>query len=389
MSSATASFPRTIGLLAVAACAVVWTATGCSTWAAYKTPFPASPVKPGPGERIGVDRVMVLVDASGSIDARESFPTEKAWLESFVQGMPQGSYDASIRSFGGTRRRGGGLAPFDRAALATQAKDLDYLGGDSPLAEVLGELALATAGQGGRTAVVLVSDGVANPAKWGEPEQPALEAGKEVVAKAGGPVCFHTVQVGHVPAGRTFLEMLSKLTDCGSFRRLGSMSDAKSLGAFERTVFISKAAPAPAPAKAGDADRDGVADAKDACPGTPMGARVDERGCWVLTGVRFASNSADIVGTGGGAIDHVADVLRANPGLRIRIEGHTDSSGSATYNQQLSERRAAAVKQALVARDIDAGRLEVRGLGEDSPVADNSTPEGRAANRRIEFTVLP
>ena len=74
--------------------------------------------------------------------------------------------------------------------------------------------------------------------------------------------------------------------------------------------------------------------------------------------------------------------------LRVSIEGHTDHTASRDYNQKLSERRAAAVKDALVADGVDAGRLQTAGHGEDRPISPNVTPEQRANNRRIEFKVV-
>jgi outer membrane protein OmpA-like peptidoglycan-associated protein len=80
--------------------------------------------------------------------------------------------------------------------------------------------------------------------------------------------------------------------------------------------------------------------------------------------------------------------LRDNPEVRILIGGHTDNQGNAAYNQRLSENRAKSVYNHLVNRGIDAKRLEYKGFGLSMPVADNSTPEGRARNRRTEITIL-
>jgi len=70
--------------------------------------------------------------------------------------------------------------------------------------------------------------------------------------------------------------------------------------------------------------------------------------------------------------------------MTARIEGHTDSSGSAEINQQLSQQRAEAVMQALEARGVDAARLSAEGYGAERPLASNDTEEGRSANRRVE-----
>lgn len=88
-------------------------------------------------------------------------------------------------------------------------------------------------------------------------------------------------------------------------------------------------------------------------------------------------------------LDRVAQVLSAYPQTTILIAGHTDSSGSDAYNQQLSERRAESVKNALVQRGIAASRIQAIGYGESSPIADNSTEYGRQQNRRVEVRINP
>ena len=73
----------------------------------------------------------------------------------------------------------------------------------------------------------------------------------------------------------------------------------------------------------------------------------------------------------------------------VEVAGHTDSTGSAQYNQQLSEQRANSVAQYLESQGLASNRVVTIGAGETRPVADNSTPEGRAANRRVELTLTP
>lgn len=369
-------------------------ATACATSTPYQEPLPAEPLAIGDGEAVALDRVLVLFDASGSIHPKKTFPGGKAWVETFVQAMPEGEYDASVRSFGGDIRRGGRLTAFDREQLAGTAHGIRYIGDGSPLDAVLLEVASQIEGAGGSSAVVLVTDGVPDAPPWGAPPEPVLDAGRAVVEKSGGEVCFHTVLAGEDPAGKQLLQSLAKLTDCGSYRTAGTLGDAAGLQSFERDVFVG-AAPVTAvvPVAAavptdGDSDGDGVSDSADECPGTPLGARVDERGCWVLESVRFASNSDEVVAGSIAEIVGITTVLAQNPELRVEIAGHTDSSGNAAYNQDLSERRARRVKKALVDRGIDASRLEAKGYGEENPIVDNSTPEGRADNRRIEFNVL-
>jgi outer membrane protein OmpA-like peptidoglycan-associated protein len=88
-------------------------------------------------------------------------------------------------------------------------------------------------------------------------------------------------------------------------------------------------------------------------------------------------------------LDQVAEVIGTlDPGLRIRIEGHSDNVGGETYNVDLSFRRARAVVEYLASRGVARDRLEYRGYGPQHPVAPNDTPQGRSLNRRVEFTIL-
>ena len=82
------------------------------------------------------------------------------------------------------------------------------------------------------------------------------------------------------------------------------------------------------------------------------------------------------------------EFMQENTEVKIRIEGHTDSEGDIQYNMNLSERRAKAVMDYLLANSISLNRLSYKGYGESSPVSDNSSTQGRARNRRIEIVVV-
>ncbi len=99
---------------------------------------------------------------------------------------------------------------------------------------------------------------------------------------------------------------------------------------------------------------------------------------------KSAIRNADIA-----ELQKAVDFVKKYPGYRISIEGHTDSMGTEQYNQRLSERRAAAVKEYLLKHDVaDGARIKSRGYGESKPIADNSTEEGRFQNRRVEILIL-
>jgi outer membrane protein OmpA-like peptidoglycan-associated protein len=109
----------------------------------------------------------------------------------------------------------------------------------------------------------------------------------------------------------------------------------------------------------------------------------------VTRGILFDSGSDRIKPESYGTLKDIAAVLQENAAVRVRIIGHTDSDGDDASNQELSKRRAAAVKDALAKEfGIDGGRMETDGKGESQPAGPNDTPQGRANNRRVEFVKL-
>lgn len=137
----------------------------------------------------------------------------------------------------------------------------------------------------------------------------------------------------------------------------------------------------------GDDDGDGVKNSRDKCPGTEKGVLVDETGCPLkfTLEIEFDFNKADVRAQYHDQLAKAADFIKKYPGARFVLGGHTDSRGSDEYNQALSERRAAAVKNYLVEKfGIDAAALTSRGYGEKQPIADNKLEEGRQKNRRVE-----
>lgn len=176
-----------------------------------------------------------------------------------------------------------------------------------------------------------------------------------------------------------------------------------------------------------DTDGDGVPDSIDKCPDTPKGVAVDTNGCpldrdgdgipdyldkcpdvpgtaankgcpevkaenkkifaQALRGVQFESGK-DVITKGSYSIlNKVVGVLKENNSYNLSINGHTDNTGDQAKNMILSQKRADAVKNYLESKGVDPQRLTAQGFGEAIPVADNSTAEGRAQNRRVEFKV--
>lgn len=137
-----------------------------------------------------------------------------------------------------------------------------------------------------------------------------------------------------------------------------------------------------------DSDGDGVIDKFDKCPNTPKDLLVNHEGCPLITTLRFNFdfNSAKIKKIYYPQIKKVAEVLKANPKLKIEIAGYTDNIGYEEYNRILSLKRAEAVRNILVNKyHISSKRIIVKGFGEKYPLVPNTTSTNRALNRRVEI----
>jgi outer membrane protein OmpA-like peptidoglycan-associated protein len=170
-------------------------------------------------------------------------------------------------------------------------------------------------------------------------------------------------------------------------------------------VAQEKAPPLPAPPPprvVADRDGDGIPDEDDSCPdepgprdnhGCPSGTRhlviVSRSKLEILEQVRFATGKSAIQPESLPLLDQVAAVLKSHPDLLlVRVEGHTDDVGNAVSNLVLSQARADAVAAYLETKGVARERLEPIGYGLSRPIATNKTAAGRAANRRVAFTIL-
>jgi len=158
-----------------------------------------------------------------------------------------------------------------------------------------------------------------------------------------------------------------------------------------------------------DNDGDGVPDSQDKCDQTPVGSEVDADGCvilviappvpglavvaalpvpgqtTVLPDISFNVSSARLTATSAATLDDLAQAMNDRPEAVVEIRGHTDALGDVEANRELSTRRAMAVRDALIARGVDPGRVRAVGYGEAVPRATNDTAAGRAMNRRVEL----
>lgn len=135
----------------------------------------------------------------------------------------------------------------------------------------------------------------------------------------------------------------------------------------------------------GDDDGDGVPNSLDKCPNTSPNVKVNKDGCveTVNLKINFDFNKADVKPQYDSTITNFANTMKGNSSYDAKIEAHTDSKGSDSYNQKLSEKRASSVVNSLVSKGVNKNSLQAVGYGESQPIASNDTEEGRAENRRV------
>ena len=151
-----------------------------------------------------------------------------------------------------------------------------------------------------------------------------------------------------------------------------------------------------------DNDGDGVVDGADQCPDTletPNGFQ-DEDGCpdelpkavkqytGIIKGINFKVNSNEITKSSNKTLNAAVKVLTEYPDLKVEISGHTDDTGDDAYNQDLSQRRAEAVRQYLIGKGVAEDRVTAIGYGRSQPLDERKTKAARAKNRRVEFKLI-
>jgi OOP family OmpA-OmpF porin len=330
-----------------------------------------------------VDNFLVILDASGSMGDDHKGQTKLTLAKETVSNMNQAI--PNIALMGGLRRFGRdlrayqvrtamlyGMTKYERAGFGEAVTGVKRNLGESPLA-----LAMDAAGDDlqsveGDIALIIVSDGM-------EMGDETVVAAKQLKCQYGKRLCIYTVQVGKCKIGKALLDRVVDAGGCGFAVNADDIASSQAMANFVDAVFCGGER---------DSDGDGVVDSKDQCPNTIPGAKVNKVGCWVVKGINFATDKADIRPQDEPGLDEVVVILKKNPTIRVEIQGHTDNTGTDEYNQGLSQRRADAVKAYFVGKGIAADRLTTMGYGESKPVASNDTVQGRFENRRVQLKII-
>lgn len=373
------------------------------------------------------------------------FKVAKDFIKRMNNTMPEMNVNGSLLTFG----RGielparqtetvYGPTTYSRSGLEQSLNNLSFPAeGNSPAGRAIKAISGMIGSVEGNNAVIFISDGE-------HLEDDPRGRVRILKDRYGERTCFYTVWIGNNPEGKTFMEELAGEIECGFSLSADETVTGEEMIDFVKQVFLTtdadsdrdgvpdsldKCPGTPIGVEVDgfgcpevvqvdsdgdgvyddsdncpdtpigvivdefgcpeisriDSDGDGVYDNGDECPDTPVGAIVDDRGCWVVKGVQFDYKKWNVKPQFNSNLDNIENILIKNPGLKIKIEGHTDDIGSMKYNIDLSGKRAQAIKDYLVDKGIDSSRITTTGLGYAQPIADNETPEGRALNRRAEI----
>ncbi|MDQ1335506.1 MAG: hypothetical protein QG552_2456 [Thermodesulfobacteriota bacterium] len=349
-----------------------------------------------------VDNFVFIVDKSGTMGkpykGELKLDIAKRLASRMNHTIPDLKMTGALRIFGRTAlfdneltKLFWGPAPYEKGALDAGLNKIGFSVGESPLNLALDATAQDFKSAQGDIAVIMFTDADKDVMVYDAVKKSAAN----LKTQYGNRICFYAVQIGVDVDGKKLLEQVVETGQCGFYATGDQIGTPEGMADFVTKVFLKKAPPKPAPAPVAqqgvilDSDGDGVPDNLDKCPGTPKGARVNKDGCWVIENVLFDFDKSNIKPQFHGLLDEVVAVFKQNPGLRTRIEGHTDNVGTAAYNKKLSLRRANSVMGYLVKKGIAKDRLTIEGFGFTRPVAPNDTKEGRALNRRVQLTPVP
>ncbi|MFH2092595.1 MAG: OmpA family protein [Pseudomonadota bacterium] len=344
-----------------------------------------------------VDTFLILFDASSSMShdsaGYNKFQVAKAVAERMNATLPELSQIGGLRSFGHSPKVSSqgtelffGMGRYTTAGLKAGLDKITEAGGPSPMNTAIDEAVLDFDGfDNASKAVIFITDGLDMPGD-------ILKSAKALKARYGDSICFYPILVGNDPKGDKLLKNIEIIGSCGFSYNAADLLTSEGMADFIETVFLkdrpaAKPAPVPAPMKK-DTDKDGVYDDDDKCPNTPMGAKVNSDGCWVLNNVLFDFDKDEIKPEAYPLLKDVAVVLKQNYKMNVELAGHCDNQGTEAYNKGLSLRRAEAVKTYLNGQGVVLSRMTTKGFGFSKPVTSNTSEAGRALNRRVEINPI-
>jgi OOP family OmpA-OmpF porin len=311
------------------------------------------------------DNFIVVLDQSGSMAQAKAKPGEQKLdkaitnVKRFDQAVPELGYTSSVSLFA-PYKTVSQPATYKTGSLGSAADSFTpAFNSFTTLGDGLMAVAPATAG---KTALIMYTDGA-----WNAGVDP-VAAAKNLYSQ-NPDLCIHVVSYADTPAGQQTVDAIKALSGCSVAVDAKSLESDAAMAQFAKDVLYEERKPAPKPApKAAPAPKP-----------APVAKEI------ITFNLLFDFDKANIKDEMIPVLEEVKMILKDDRGTDFVLSGHTDSTGPEAYNQGLSERRAASVKNWLTDNGVAASRLEAVGYGETRAKYNNDTREGRKLNRRVEL----
>ncbi len=366
----------------------------------YKEVF--TPAMPGDIPLFGqkVDNFIIIIDASGSMDdiymGKGKLDYAREIASSLNQAIPSMTLMGVLRRYGKGRTLSSvmktelvyGPAYYSKEGFENALSTINIPSGLTFMESAISAVDDDLRSKGGRTAVILISDGKVRAQKGFRVKDPVLAA-ERLNSIYGDCICIYTVFIpshnsceGDTCDDQEIMERIARASQCGFSVSADDLTSGRDLDIFVNEIFRG--------------DPDSVL-SQNACPPKDevyavgkdiITAKKEEVYIPIFEflselNIEFDFAKSKVKPIYHSQIKKIADYLKSHPEIRITIEGHTDSIGSQKYNLRLSKRRAENVRQYLIKNfGIKGSRLDVKWFGESKPVSDNKTESGRQKNRR-------
>ncbi len=319
-----------------------------------------------------VDNFLIILDASSSMDAdymgNQKFSIATQIINRMSQTLPELGQNAGLRSFGHSSKVSDkqtvlfyGMENYTQKGLNKKSGLISSPGGTSPLHKALTEAGQDLAGFPGKTAVIILTDG---QEQFDLKSPVTLKAAQTLKDQLGSGLCVYPIFVGDDENGVVLMDKIAQIGECGFASNANSLLAGSGMATFVKKIFLTEKPVAP----------------KTMAVAPPMPE------VWIIDEEAYFDFDKAIVKPGAfNFLDKIAEFLKGNPKIFVKIQGHTDSVGTKAYNEILSLQRAQAVQTYLMDKGVDKSRMSCEGFGFSKPASSNKKEKGRSLNRRVEI----
>ena len=333
-----------------------------------------------------IDTLLVIFDATSTMNdqafGQKKLDISKNILTMLNHELKNLELTTGMRTVANTTQLNYGLSRHNPHKFQMAINDVTTAKGNISLSAAINAGKYDLKNVSGNIAMIIISDGISC-------NNYALKSAEIMAADLGKRLGLFTIRVGNHPKGTTYMDQLTKKASSGYPVSASKLSTKQAIKAYVQSIVFaaSNVGLVEMDIQGADADGDGVSNDADQCNRTPDGAIVDADGCWNIQKTFFDWNKADIQYQYKQKLLDAVKVFKANPYLRVELQGHADNTGSDDYNMTLSVQRANNVKKVLIQGGVSDNQLTAKGFGSSKPAMPNDSKENRAMNRRVEAVI--